>query len=184
MPAAQSSVGALRRLADYYDDVNTLNPVAFGVRHSEAFLLHFGSVSSLELPRGVDQTLQLEPSDQETSQSDPQADFLVFPVMRKEVFKRQGQEIHVGRTADNDVVLPDISVSARHALIYVGSKDVYEILDEGSRNGTLLDGLPVPVIGRGDAMRMRTGARLRIGRLGLTFLRVAEFHSLVERLAN
>jgi len=183
-PDGSDCVPEQKRLADYFADAKALSTDAFSARHAMAFLLHFGDISTLELPRGIDQTLLVEPGPDERESPNPQADFLVFPVKRKQSFKREGQEIYLGRTDDNDIVLPDVSVSARHALIYSCRKNGFEILDGGSRNGTLLDGQPVPIVGRGDSMKMRSGARLRIGRLGLTFLKVAEFHSLVELLAG
>ncbi|XP_076289060.1 angiogenic factor with G patch and FHA domains 1 isoform X2 [Lasioglossum baleicum] len=47
----------------------------------------------------------------------------------------------IGREGDHSVVIPDINVSKHHArLMYDESKKVYQIIDSGSRNGTLLNG--------------------------------------------
>ncbi|XP_014205195.1 angiogenic factor with G patch and FHA domains 1 [Copidosoma floridanum] len=47
----------------------------------------------------------------------------------------------IGREGDHSIIIPDINVSKHHAkLQYNDSKKVYEIIDLGSRNGTLLNG--------------------------------------------
>ncbi|XP_076379183.1 angiogenic factor with G patch and FHA domains 1 isoform X4 [Megalopta genalis] len=47
----------------------------------------------------------------------------------------------IGREGDHSVVIPDINVSKHHArLIYDENKKMYQIIDSGSRNGTLLNG--------------------------------------------
>lgn len=45
----------------------------------------------------------------------------------------------VGRSTDNDLVLPDTSLSRRHALL-VAQNDTLLVRDLGSMNGTLIDG--------------------------------------------
>ncbi|XP_078036717.1 angiogenic factor with G patch and FHA domains 1 [Augochlora pura] len=47
----------------------------------------------------------------------------------------------IGREGDHSVVIPDINVSKHHArLMYDENKKMYQIIDSGSRNGTLLNG--------------------------------------------
>lgn len=50
-----------------------------------------------------------------------------------------GTVTRIGRSLTADVELEDLSVSRRHALIVVEGDDVF-LLDEGSRNGTWLNG--------------------------------------------
>lgn len=50
-----------------------------------------------------------------------------------------GTVTRIGRSLTADLELEDISVSRRHALIVVEGDDVF-LLDEGSRNGTRLNG--------------------------------------------
>ncbi len=46
-----------------------------------------------------------------------------------------GKTLHLGRTTSNDIVLPDSSVSSKHALLEVRGEAVY-LTDLGSTNGT------------------------------------------------
>ena len=50
--------------------------------------------------------------------------------------------VMIGRVAGNDLVMPDFSVSARHARIEIG-EGLYRIVDLGSTNGTTLNNVPV-----------------------------------------
>jgi pSer/pThr/pTyr-binding forkhead associated (FHA) protein len=53
-----------------------------------------------------------------------------------------GSEISVGRLPENDIVIDNLSVSRRHAVI-TSRKDCYVLRDLGSKNGTLLNEKPV-----------------------------------------
>lgn len=54
----------------------------------------------------------------------------------------KSNQVRVGREADNDLPLPDTSVSRRHALLVV-AQDSLLIRDLGSKNGCFIDGQPV-----------------------------------------
>ncbi len=53
-----------------------------------------------------------------------------------------GAEISVGRLPENDIVIDNLSVSRKHAVI-TSRKDGYLLRDLGSKNGTLLNDRPV-----------------------------------------
>jgi Inner membrane component of T3SS, cytoplasmic domain len=61
------------------------------------------------------------------------------PLVCKRAYKR---EIRIGRGEHNDIVLPDRTVSADHALVTFEASHA-KIRDLGSRNGTLVEGVPV-----------------------------------------
>lgn len=65
-------------------------------------------------------------------------------------------DLAVGRGWDNDVVLPDISVSRRHALLRRDGAE-YVLLDQGSGNGTSVNGRAV------DETRLRDGDEISLG---------------------
>ena len=65
----------------------------------------------------------------------------VFP-MAKKPGAPFSDMITVGRTANNDVVLNDVTVSRFHAY-FKGSNGSWIVCDSGSKNGTLLDGEPL-----------------------------------------
>src|ERR1700744_1945062 len=50
------------------------------------------------------------------------------------------RRMRIGRTADNDLVLSDLSVSRNHAELRRTGETTYEIVDLGSHNGTFVNG--------------------------------------------
>ncbi|MBW2523649.1 MAG: FHA domain-containing protein, partial [Deltaproteobacteria bacterium] len=52
-------------------------------------------------------------------------------------------EAHIGRGSDADIVLDDTEVSRRHVRVWQTDHGEYMIEDHGSRNGTLVNGVPV-----------------------------------------
>ena len=79
------------------------------------------------------------------------------------------RQLRIGRAADNDVVVSDLSVSRYHAELRRTSRGGYEIVDLDSHNGTYLNGQRVtaaPVtetdlIGVGPATFQRVGEQLQ-----------------------
>ena len=82
-----------------------------------------------------------------------------------EVFEREldGDEVKVGKGTDNDLILADPAVSARHAVIRADGGG-YAIADLGSRNGTFVNDAPVT-----EPRRLGHGDVIKIGRSTLTF---------------
>ena len=82
--------------------------------------------------------------------------------------------ITIGRTANNDVVIADHSVSRLHA--YVRRADRWLVADAGSKNGSWLDEAPL------EARRetpLAPGAVLRLGDVRLTFYRAEQLFELL-----
>jgi len=72
---------------------------------------------------------------------------------------RQGHTYSLGRGRKSDIVVPDRACSRNHARIHVDRhRDDLIVEDLRSRNGTYLDGDPVP-----RRALMREGSRLRVG---------------------
>ncbi|MHC4605538.1 MAG: FHA domain-containing protein [Planctomycetota bacterium] len=87
------------------------------------------------------------------------------------------ESISIGRHAENDVQLPEKKASRKHAVIEV-SGGVPMIVDQGSVNGTLLNGKRVR------SQRLTVGDKIRIARstieiLALPGVEVAEFEPVV-----
>ena len=80
--------------------------------------------------------------------------------------------ITVGRTANNDVVIPDITVSKMHALIHPRDEG-YFIVDGGSSSGTFVNDQPAPTRKTSEALPLRSGDALRLGSVDLVFLSAA-----------
>ncbi len=87
--------------------------------------------------------------------------------------------ISVGRARNNDVVLPDKSVSKLHAHFTHDDTGAPRLSDAGSRNGTRVnserapDSNPVPVA---------SGDLLTFGAVSLTYLDAGGLHDLVSQL--
>ena len=73
------------------------------------------------------------------------------------------REITIGRDNSCDIVLHDESVSRRHAAVSRTEAGYFELKDLGSRNGTLVDGLPVK------EMLITAGDKFTVGKVRLTF---------------
>ncbi|WP_280702166.1 FHA domain-containing protein [Kitasatospora sp. GP82] len=77
--------------------------------------------------------------------------------------------VRIGRATDNDLVIPDLSVSRHHAELRAVPDGHYEIADIGSHNGTYLNGQPVlqarvgpgDLVGIGPAMLCLVGDELQ-----------------------
>ena len=70
----------------------------------------------------------------------------------------------VGRSQDNDIVIPDPNVSRKHARLSRADNG-YVVEDLGSTNGTLLDGAPI------DRERIESGDELTFGQSTARFVR-------------
>src|SRR5690606_24805465 len=75
----------------------------------------------------------------------------------------QRSEVVIGRDPGCDLVLSDLQVSRRHALLRAVDPTSWQLVDLGSANGTHIDGERI------ERCVLRPGARVRIGSSSLTF---------------
>ncbi len=75
--------------------------------------------------------------------------------------------ISLGRTANNDVVVPDVQVSKVHAYLRPTADETFEITDAGSRNGTWVGG--ERLLPKGAPRVLLSGERVRFGTLEFVF---------------
>jgi FHA domain len=161
---------------------------AFKTKHGDAFLVRKGALELGRRPPRPQRTIMIQervlPPPPGTSAPRlpgprPSKSLVVVPV------KRTGRSpypsmITVGRTRNNDVVLPDVVVSKFHAFFREeGGK--YFLQDAESRNGTLIDGRPVPPKSAGKAIAAPSGALITFGLLEFWFLDAAGLVDLVRR---
>lgn len=173
-----------RILGDFFTDCQKLDPQSFSREHGNAFFLHHGPIGKLQEPLKEDPTL--DPVSTGTIPDKrfvPREDFLIFPV-RHAAAGKPGDSIWVGRSEDNDIVIPDASVSALHALIKTGKRGKFYLQDTGSMNGSFVNGNLVPVQGKGEPVQLESGSRVRFGSVGMTFLGAPEFHAMIIRLLD
>jgi pSer/pThr/pTyr-binding forkhead associated (FHA) protein len=148
-------------------DARELSADDFLVRHGNAFFLL--SATELNEPGGPASTqlqalLDAEPPAEQTAT----LSLLVYPVRRSE--RSVSHLLTLGRTANNDVVIRDRSVSRFHAFIKKDEEGRLRIQDAESTNGTRVNGNPVPNQGDGPPIALSPGDDVRLGHVELTFL--------------
>src|SRR5262245_6021836 len=90
---------------------------------------------------------------QVTVRDDPQGRVFAYE------FDSARKQILVGRRWGVDVLLPDPKVSMVHARVDRRGSTEYDLTDEGSTNGTRINGVPVS----GGPRPLRDGDRIAIG---------------------
>jgi hypothetical protein len=175
----------VRKLEHFVDDCKKLDDKAFRFKHGDGFLLHYGPLQALNRPARPQKTL-VDVRETPVISGKPllelQSDYLVF-VVRATGRGPYPSMITVGRTRNNDIVVPDLSVSKFHAF-FKEEGDRLLLQDAGSRNGTALDGKLVPTVKNGKAVEVREGQEVRFANVRLHFLRGAAFRELVRKTSK
>lgn len=156
-------------------DARELSPEDFEDSHGNAFLML--TAAELHRPAGPSMTVVNLESDDETSDYTAGLSLLAYPIHRTE--RSVGHLITLGRTANNDVVIPDISVSRFHAFAKEVEGGGLAIQDAGSTNGTLVNSDSVPSQGHGPPMELKSGDSVRLGQVEFSYL---DAHSLLDFL--
>lgn len=86
-----------------------------------------------------------------------------------------GREISIGRLPENDIVIDNLGVSRRHAVIR-STRSGYVVCDLGSRNGTSLNGEPI------ERAPVADGDVIRIGKYDILFQRSTGEENPLEEL--
>ena len=153
-------------------DARALSSDDFEDRHGSGFLLRLYAAG--EIAHGPSSTIIDLDVDItcDAAAADPP---VVYPVVRGE--RSVGPFVSVGRTPNNDVAIPDLSVSRFHGFLKPQADATDEqrfcIQDAGSANGTAVNGTPVPAQGQGSAVNLKSGDEVRLGRVQLRFLDAA-----------
>jgi len=87
------------------------------------------------------------------------ASYLMFNKKKVELVAK----ITIGRESDNDVVVDNKLASRHHAMIQK-IKDAYFIKDEGSTNGTFINGVRIP---KEKYVKLNPGDKITIGNMNL-----------------
>jgi hypothetical protein len=172
-----------RQLGEFREDCQKLDADSFAGRHGEAFLIHHGPIGALKLPGDQDKTMNFEfPTTDPRMSFNPGKDFLVFPVRTSLANTAEENIFSIGRNETNEIVVPDITMSAIHAFLSKHEDGEFYLQDMNSTNGTSVNGVPAPAQGEGKPLRLKSGDRVRFGGVKFTFLRLEEFRSLVTNL--
>jgi pSer/pThr/pTyr-binding forkhead associated (FHA) protein len=77
----------------------------------------------------------------------------------------RGTRNRIGRSADSEIRIDDVSFSRVHAIISLEGGE-YRLMDAGSLNGTILNGVRLPTRG---SVALKSGDRIEIGSRILIF---------------
>ncbi|MGH0032346.1 MAG: FHA domain-containing protein [Myxococcota bacterium] len=171
--------GSAVDLRDLRADAHALSAEAFEDRHGSAFLLL--TAAELSVPSGPSTTqVRLLDDEEHPCESTASLSLVAFPVRR--TGRSVGHLVTIGRASNNDLAVPDVSISRFHAFLKVGADGAWQIQDAGSTNGTTVNGDHVPQQGHGAAVSLKAGDTVRFGQVELTFLGAAEMQGFVKKL--
>jgi hypothetical protein len=142
-------------LSDFADDLKRLGDDQFVQSHPHTVLVVTGVAGALAEQVPLNRTMVTEPAGLSV-QAVVGLIGRVFP-LEKGKYSSPGP-ITVGRTPDNDVTIPESSISARHCIIRILGAQI-TISDAGSTNGTLVNGVKLPArkaqtVGEGDVITL------------------------------
>jgi hypothetical protein len=162
------------------DDARALARPEFEERHGRAFLLL--SAADLSTPRPTITEVRLDGDSRAPARMESTANLslVVYPLRRNN--RSASHLITLGRAPDNDVVVPDVSISRFHAFVKQGASGRWLMQDAGSTNGTTVNGSSVPRQGHGPATELSPGDDVRLGQVELTFLDSEALLSFAVRL--
>ena len=179
--SADKPIGNGVPIRDLRADARALAREAFEERHGRAFLLL--SAADLSTPRPTLTDVRLDGeghSSYRRVESTANLSLVVFAVRHNG--RSAGHLITLGRAPDNDVVVPDVSISRFHAFVKDGGGGRWLMQDAGSTNGTTVNGNSVPRQGHGPATELASGDDVRLGQVDLTFLDSEALVSFALRL--
>ena len=170
-------------MADYLQEALSATRRAFVAAHAHPFLVCDGV---LDKPGKPGKTASFDPLEATTTvpgrggardrEKDKPHPLLLLAV--RKVIGTFPNMITVGRTANNDIVVPDVSVSKFHAWFQRSGQKI-EIGDAGSKNGTRAN--DVALAPRGALMLVKLGDRLRFGRIEFALVDAGAAWDAVER---
>jgi pSer/pThr/pTyr-binding forkhead associated (FHA) protein len=163
-------------LAAFRRDARALSLEDFQDRHGNAFLML--TAAELRRPDGPAMTeVNLAGFDDMPSERTAGLSQLVYRLRR--TGRSAGHLVTLGRTANNDVVVPDLSVSRFHAFAKEIDGGRITLQDAGSTNGTTVNSNSVPSQGNGPPVELKAGDNVRLGQVELTFM---DGHAFAEHL--
>jgi hypothetical protein len=146
---------------DYKEELQRLGPAGFQLAHLQPVLVTLGMAGEID-PSAASEGTSVVHIDEGTFAC-TRLTGRVFPVVKPPNSMRG--PISVGRTSENDIAIPEYSVSKRHCIIARVDGE-YRLTDMGSTNGTIVDGTPLlPQKPR----RLKGGETISLGRLMLVF---------------
>jgi hypothetical protein len=170
----------MKPLANYVDTCLPVSEERFAKTCRSVFFVHSrvkdGALTPIE-DTSSDTFSRLREVDK--PQEDDPLVTVSFRIVEME-FPSRTRKLSIGSSSSCDVQINDESVSRHHANMF--AKDgVYTITDSDSALGTTLNG---NLLKPGEVKQIRTGDRIRMGKVNLVFLLPAEFHRMVCGMYN
>jgi hypothetical protein len=179
-PGEEGQDGSGRSIEIYLADAQSMGAEAFAERHGAAFLIL--TAAGLKANGSTTSTEVVLLDEDEACERTEGVSVLVFPIRRPD--GRPAHLITSGRTSDNDIVIPDISISRLHAFFKRDRDGVFVIQDSGSTNGTTVNGSSVATKATGSPTRLQTGDSVRLGQMDLTFLEAGALRDFVLKFGD
>jgi FHA domain len=167
-------------LDDFVQELRQVGEVAFRRRHTTPVLIVTGRAARGERAGADDVTRAVSAPESDTRRRGAPLALVhrVFPVVKAP--HAPAGPVSLGRTPENDVSIPEYSISKRHCLFDL-SDGVMSLTDAGSTNGTLINGsavdatTPVPLCG---------GEIITLGRFAFLYETPAGFLEYVSGLVK
>jgi hypothetical protein len=156
-----NGLGMLTYAIDYKDELQRLGPAGFQRAYFQPVLVTLGMAGEINPTASSEGTSVVNLN--EGTFACTRLTGRVFPVVKPH--NSMPGPISVGRTSENDIAIPEYSVSKRHCIIARVNGE-FRLTDMGSTNGTIVDGVSlVPQKPR----RLMGGETISLGRLMLVF---------------
>ncbi len=101
--------------------------------------------------------------------------YAIYPLMKRTNSESNDDRFSIGRIKGNDMIMKDMAISKRHAIIRI-IKGSFYIKDCGSTNGTRLNGQTV----KGEPVRLSDKDIIQLGNYKFTFLTPASLHDFLS----
>jgi hypothetical protein len=160
-------------LRDYQEELRRVGDVVFKQRHRSPVLIVVGKAAELVgESKSADRTMiasRAAIGAQQVALLDR-----VFPVTKASHAPRG--PVQLGRSADNDVPMPEYSISKRQCQFHFEAEGT-KITDCGSTNGTIVGGNRLEP---GQSVLIQDGTKVSLGRFAFVFRSAAGFHAFVK----
>lgn len=161
-------------LIDFRSDAQDLTAKAFAEKYARFFFVYIG-------PGGGSWTEDTNWMSAQTATVQLNGKEEVLGSWALPLAKRPGnpnpKQISIGRARTCDLALRYAFISKLHAHL-IESQHRYSLQDQGSSNGTKVNGVPLP---RGESVGLEPGDRISFGQLELRFVAAEAFHAELRR---
>lgn len=164
-------------LTDYVEELKRVGEVVFRRRHASPVLIVTGKAAEL-VERGSSREVTMVAKPSTSHGKELALLHRVFPIV-KAPFSPRGPVL-LGRTGDNDVAIPEYSISKRHCFFEFQPGHIF-VCDCGSTNGTLLNGKKLePKV----SVQLDGGELITLGRYAFMFQTAVGFLDYVRSLGT